>query len=284
MIKRILVALDPSPDTIIATEYAIDIAQKNDAAVTGLAVIDAGKIAAEAVGSGIGVMYYSDLLKKHLDKETRDISKRLIGEFDERIAATGIEHMFSMKEGVPFDRIIEDMKVHDLICIGRRPNFFYSNPEPESKTLTKIVRNATIPVFIAGNEYRPIRRVMIAYDGSPAVIRAIHSLTHLQPFGIPEYCVLVHVRQSEDEKVKKDSDLLLSLAAGYLEDHGMSNVDVSNLSKGDIADKLILTADQLEIDLLVAGTHSGSMWRRLAFGSTLEKLLEEDIRPFWVYH
>lgn len=119
MIKRILVALDPSPDTVIATEYAVDIARKNNATVTGLAVIDEGKIASEAAGSGIGVMYYSELLKRHLDKETREISKRLIEVFDERIAEAGIEHTFSMEEGVPFERINEDMKVHDLICIGR---------------------------------------------------------------------------------------------------------------------------------------------------------------------
>lgn len=165
-----------------------------------------------------------------------------------------------------------------------QPNFFYSHPEPDLKTLTKIVRNATIPVLIAGNEYRPIRRILIAYDGSPAVIRAMQSLVHLEPFGDIESCTLAHVRQSIDEDEKKHSDLLLNLAAGYLRDHGMKNVDVSNLSKGDIADKLILTADQLEIDMIVAGTHSGSLWHRLAFGSTLEKMLEEDIRPVLVYH
>ena len=284
MIRRILVALDPSPDTIIATEYAIDIAQKNHAAVTGLAVIDEGKIAAEAAGSGIGVMYYSELLKRHLDEETRDISKRLIDEFNQRIDDTDIEHTFSIKDGVPFDRIIEDMKVHDLVCIGRTPNFFYSNPEPEVKTLTKIVRNATIPIVIAGNEYRSIRKVMIAYDGSPAVIRAMQSMVHLQPFGELESCILVYVRQSDRESEKKDSDLLLSLAAGYLEDHDVKNVEISNLSKGDVADKLILTADQKEIDLIVAGTHSEFPWYKLAFGSTVERLLEEDIRPVLVYH
>ncbi len=284
MIKRILVALDPSPDTIIATEYAIDIAQKNQAAITGLAVIDEGKIAAESAGSGIGVMYYSELLKKHLDQETKDISKRLISDFDERIASTDLDHMYSTKEGVPFDRIIEDMKVHDIVCIGRKPNFFYSHPGPETKTLTKIVRSATIPVLIAGNEYRPVKRVMIAYDGSPAVIRAMQSLAHLKPFGDLEYCVLVHIRQSTDETAKKNADLLLNLAAGYLEDHGIQNVEINNLAKGDIADKLILTANQLEIDLIVAGTHSGSLWHRLAFGSTLEKLLEDDIRPVLTYH
>jgi len=284
MIKRILVALDPSSDTIIATEYAIDIALKNQASVTGLAVIDEGKIAAEAAGSGIGVMYYSELLKKHLDQETRDISKKLISDFEERIASTGIEHVNTTREGVPFDRIIEDMKVHDLICIGRKPNFFYSHPEPEIKTLTKIARNATIPVLIAGNEYRPIRRIMIAYDGSPAVIRAMQSLVHLQPFGELEYCLLVHIRESAEETAKSDADLLLNLAVGYLEDHGIQNVEANNLSKGDVGDKLILTADQKEIDLIVSGTHSDSLWHRLAFGSTLDKLLEDDIRPVLTYH
>ena len=57
MIKKILVALDPDMDTPVATRYAADIAQRHDAEVTGLAVVDMGSIEASSRGGGIGSMY-----------------------------------------------------------------------------------------------------------------------------------------------------------------------------------------------------------------------------------
>ena len=40
MIKKILVALDLDTDTPVATRYALDIAERYGASLTGLAVVD----------------------------------------------------------------------------------------------------------------------------------------------------------------------------------------------------------------------------------------------------
>ena len=40
MVKRIVVALDPNGDKPVATKYAIRLAKRFDASMTGLAVVD----------------------------------------------------------------------------------------------------------------------------------------------------------------------------------------------------------------------------------------------------
>ena len=44
MIKRILVALDPDEDTPLATRYAIELAKRTEASITGLAPVDTTRI------------------------------------------------------------------------------------------------------------------------------------------------------------------------------------------------------------------------------------------------
>ncbi len=46
MIRRILVALDLDSDTTVATRYALEIARRFGARVTGVAVVDMGSIEA----------------------------------------------------------------------------------------------------------------------------------------------------------------------------------------------------------------------------------------------
>ena len=78
MIKRILVALDPDSDSRIATQYAVHIAQRTDARITGLAVVDTKTIEVSARGGGIGSMYYAEKLRENLTQETRNQARYLI--------------------------------------------------------------------------------------------------------------------------------------------------------------------------------------------------------------
>src|SRR5690554_2274275 len=145
MIKKILLALDSDSDTPVALRYAIEIAQRYDAEITALAVIDLGGIEAESRGGGIGSMYYGEKLRESLTEETRQKAQELIREFEELIAGSGVRHTKVVKEGVPYDRIIEDAKYHDLLVIGREPHFFYSRPKQYTKTLAAVVEDTVSP-------------------------------------------------------------------------------------------------------------------------------------------
>ena len=82
MIKRILVALDPDSDSLVATQYAIRIARETGASITGLAVVDTHMIESSSRGGGIGSMYYAEKLRENLTQETRDHARKLIADFE----------------------------------------------------------------------------------------------------------------------------------------------------------------------------------------------------------
>lgn len=279
MIKRILVALDPDSDTRAATLYAAEIATRHGAELTGLAVVDTGSIEAGARGGAVGSMYYAEKLRENLTEETRAKAREIIDQFEASIRDQNVPYEVAVEEGVPFRRILEDMKYHDLLVVGREPHFFYGHPEQKTKTLGRVVKAATAPSLVVGKSTGNLDNVMIAYDGSDASARTAQYFLHLLPFGQEMRVEIVHVHDGS----QKESELMLRLLSTYFGKHGIK-VRTTSMRGDDPAELISDHALQSEFDVVVAGAHSVSKIKEWAFGSTTAKLLEKCPRPMFLYH
>jgi nucleotide-binding universal stress UspA family protein len=285
MIKRILVTLDPDEDTPIATEYAIGMAKEHDSALTGLAVVDTQHISSYVKGGGIGTIYYVEQLRKHLRKESREIAADLITQFKEFTEVEGVQHVESVQEGVPFQRIIEDMKYHDLVVTGREPHFFYNRSDQETDTLARMVKKGMAPVFVCSSVHKEIDGpILLAYDGSDPSARTIHWFAQQKPFGTDLPVYLCHVPKEDTEKKRDEGDLLLRLMGKYLKAHGFEDRHFRITNAGEPSKRLLDVADEIGASLVVAGAHSVSAVQRLAFGSTTYDLLTKSPIPLLLHH
>lgn len=268
MIKKILVALDPDSDTPVATRYALDIGRRYDAEVTGLAVVDMGSIDSTSRGGGIGSMYYAEKLREQLTTEARAKAQQLIEAFDNLVRDSGIRFSEMVQEGVPFERIVEDMKVFDLLIVGKEPHFFYSHPKQATETLARVVQMTVGPTLIVHDELREVRRVLIAYDGSTASARAMRSFIHLSPFGRDVSVRLLTVYRDSPA----DAELMQGLADDFLKAHGY-DVHLVTVQDADTESAITGQIRQFDADLVVAGAHSKSTFRAMAFGSMTRHLV-----------
>ncbi len=285
MIKRILVALDPDPDTPVATEYAVELAGRFDAEVSGLAVVDTREIAAEVgVGGAVGAMYYAEKVRAEVTDKTRATARELIDRFHERLEGARVRHGERVEDGVAYRRIIEDMKYHDLLVIGREPHFFYRRPEQKTGTLAQVVKRGAAPTLVVGPPHRPVRQVLATYDGSDASARTLQKFAQLQPFGTDLAVELIHVRVTGTRRARRASELLLRLMHAFLRAHGFTHVRETSLDGGSPGERLPAYAAQCGADLVVAGAHATSAMRRMAFGSTTHALLEQCTVPLFLFH
>ena len=277
MIKRILVALDMESDTPVATRYAVEIGKRYQARLTGLAVVDMGSIEASSIGGGIGTMYYADKLREQLTDDAREKALALTEQFARD--SKGVEHIEMVEEGVPFKRIVEDMKFHDLLVVGDDPHFFYSHPKSRTDTLTHVVENTIGPTLVVNETYREVRRVLVAYDGSSESARAMRRFATLAPFGTDLNVTVVMVHDGDVEATR----FLLSQASSYLEAHGFS-VTTSAMEDKD-AQQAILTATRTsEADLIVAGVHTKRTLTGKKLGHITEHLLKDTEIPVFMDH
>lgn len=285
MIKRILLALDLDIDTPVATRYAIKMAERFDASLTGLAVVDTKNINEKVGVGGIGTIYYADMLRKQMTDESRQQAGMLLDEFKTMVDKSEIKHAAHMEEGVPYQRIIEDMKYHDLLVIGRESHFFYNRPQKETDTLANIVKNSSAPTLMVTESYKPVNNVVIAHDGSTASARAIQWFVQLQPYGKKISINLINVCNVNNEEEKDKGRLKLHLAADLLKAHNYKNINQELLpDEASNADVIIDYVRQVQGDLVVLGAHSVSAMQRLAFGSTTHEMVQNSPVPLFLSH
>ena len=284
MTKRILVVLDPGHDTHIATQYAVEIAKMHGGAVTGLALVDRKRINEAATGGGIGSMYYAEKLKRELADEVRTEAQKLLTEFVEEVEAAGARHTDDhiAEDGV-VQAITEDMKTHDLLVAGHESHFYYADPERRTHALEDIVADGAAATLVTESEYRPVRKVLVAYDGGTAAARVLQKFAHLSPFGNDLDVEIFHVR-GEGREAQLESERLLGGAAAYLEGHGFAPVVKTSVEGGDPLDRILARCKTLEADLIVAGAHSSSGLKKFFFGSTVKGLIEKSAVPLFLYH
>lgn len=285
MIKRILVALDPDDDTPVATRYAARLAQAAHADVTGMAVVDTAAMAAEVDPVGaIREGYGAGLARGHLAGEARDTARTLLRAFGADLADAHVRHRTCVAEGEPAGALLESLRYHDLLVVGRAAQCLDTHPERPTDALARLVKKAVAPVLVVGASFRPVRQVLAAYDGSDAAARTLQRFAQLQPFGPAVFVELVHVRPSDREADRRRSEELLRAARGYLRAHDFDQVVETSCAGSAPGAVLLELAEHLGADLLVAGAHSVSAMPRLAFGSMTHALLTEGSAPLFLYH
>ena len=279
MIKKILVALDQDSDTPVATQYAIEIAKKTGARLTGLAVVDTKEIEASSKGGGIGSFYYAEKVRDTLTAETREKARELIQIFEARVQKEGLSHVEVVEEGSSSQRIVEDMKYHDLLVMGMDPHFFYAHPNQHTSTLAGIFKNAIGPSLLVPKSYKSVSKVLFATDGGNNAARTLHQFVNLNPFGTDLDIFVMHVNEDKFHS----AEVHLQLTVSYLVAHGYTPKVVSVVDRSP--EKAILEqVNLLGINLIVSGGSAHASVFGTKFGETTSHLIEHSPIPLFMDH
>ncbi len=278
MIKRILVALDSDTDTPTATRYATELARRFDAEVTGIAVVDTGSIEKGARGGGIGSMYLMGKVEASLTAEAREVAGGLLDKFRAAVVSAGVTYEARIQEGEPADRIVEDGKYADLLIIGREPHFYYAHPTETPMTLGQVIKRVAGAVLVAPDRYREVKRVLVAFDGSAACVRALRGFLHMQPFGTD---VAVDIVNVHSKGAHAQSQLELRQAQAFVQKHGF-HVDIHSVVGADVSEEIVGCIKRFDADLLLVGAQFVTPLSKFAFGSTTASLLDSVAVPMWV--
>lgn len=282
MIKRILIALDPDEDTPVATQYAISLAERNDASVTGLAVVDTSNIYPTGIIGDPDGTHHARNLWEELNEDSRKVAAKLLEKFKSTVEKSGVRYTAITQEGASYDRIIEGMKYHDLLIVGRDSHFFYNQPKQETKTLAQVVKNGVSPTLVVTHHFEEVNKVLIAFDGSRPAARSLKSFAHLSPFGKDLEIELLHIQDKDDDEFEYDSDTVLDYADDYLVEHNFKNVSQHFLDKENVSRQILERREKIGADVIVLGAHAVSAIKRLTFGSTTHELITKTDTPLFM--
>jgi nucleotide-binding universal stress UspA family protein len=275
MIKRILVGLGTSATAESATRQAIDIAKPHSAELVGLAITDPLRL--EWTGPrpmGVGVTAASaDLVRQRIERAAADI--QAAGEsFANRCRAARVTHCLVEEAGDPFEIAADLVRYHDMCVFGLRGLFEHGVvPEPRD-SLERLVSHGVRPILAVAEQYRPIRRVLVAYSGSLESAKTFKSFVHSGLYTDAPVRI-VHFGDDTQAAARR-----LEKAAAFFTAHGRA---VETDHAGGSADRDLLPyAEAWKADLIVAGNSAKNLLLRRVFGETALRLLRESTLPLYL--
>ena len=150
--------------------------------------------------------------------------------------------------------------------------------------MDEVVEKGAAATLVVEAAYRPIRRVLLAYDRSVSAARAMQKFAELNPFDAEHLEVeVVNVREENDD-ARAESELMLDLAVSYLRAHGVGTAVGTSVPGHSPKDVLLAHAKRTRADLIVAGAHAKTGLSKFLFGSTATGLIDQAEVPLFLYH
>ncbi|MDR0595274.1 MAG: universal stress protein [Puniceicoccales bacterium] len=275
--RSILLCVDGSNYATPCAKYTIELARLMDAYVDILYVSDLQSFELSVVadfGGALGMQTFKELSdsKQSLENEkARRIERKLTRMFQS--AHHDGKFKFNHRVGAIVD-IFEEFKKGatgvDLIVLGKRGENSDAAKERLGATLEKVLRASTCPCLIVPNKFKALRKVLIAYDGSEPVNRALQFVERNAFF---KDCEIHILAVNPDETVRDGLDKVRDLL------RGMAKLDVVTCERvGEVGEEIDKYAREMHADLLIMGAYAHGAIRHLFVGSsTLEILRRSNI-------
>jgi nucleotide-binding universal stress UspA family protein len=251
------------------------------AAVQVLHVLERAVEAATADRSGtLGFDASEELLKDlvELDAARGRVAlhraRALLADARQRLERAGVaEVTTTQRHGALVDTVAEFEDGASLVVIGKRGEAADFAKGHLGASLERVVRASRVPVLVASRAFKPIRRLLIAYDGGPAALKAVEYAAR-QPMLKGLECHLVTV-------APPGGGTGLDQPAALLRRGG---VDVTTqILHGEPEKAISAYVGAAEIDLLAMGAYGHSRIRSLLIGSTTTELLRACRIPVVVF-
>jgi nucleotide-binding universal stress UspA family protein len=277
MLKSILVGLDGSSSSNIAVDLGIQWAQRFNALLVGLGIVDEVTIRTPVAEPFAGGYYPPELDDVQVERERRAVADRLTL-FGSRCAAAGISFDLLEETGFPYDTILRESKRCDLVLFGHETHFRFGTAGRPNETLWKVLKQGSRPVVVAPEELTGGVSTVLAYNGSPQADRALQAF---QSSGLDmdeEVCVLVSDEIAEEAARQADR------TAEFLHLHRINATTQTEGPVDSIAQMILTEVRRRTARLLVMGAYGHSSMREHLLGSVTADVLKESPVPVFMCH
>jgi nucleotide-binding universal stress UspA family protein len=279
MVHEILICLEGSPSGSRAVDVAITLAGELDAAIVGLAIVDEPDIRA-AAATPIGGASYKAQRDEALVDDARERAKQWLDDFTLRCRAAEVLGLGMEVTGSPAATILREARRRDITILGRQANFRFETEDSDWQTRDAVLRGAGKPVVIVpesrADDAGPA--VLVAYDGTPASVRALASFAGS---GLARDRQ-VHVLSVGDEGTTAWE--LAEKGVARLGELGVAAQSHHVVSLQSTAEAILDVRQKLGAGMIVQGAYAHSRFKRMLWGSVTRDMLSQTVVPVFVHY
>lgn len=285
--KRILVCTDGSAFAQSSYRYAAWLASGLDACLEVLYVTDVRSqkaVSTKNYSGSIGIDASRTLLDKlvELEHEKAKINhqraKLILEDAKSCLSAAGVNSIKLIHEtGFLVDSLHEFEAHADLIILGKRGETAEFASGHLGANVERIIRASHKPCLVTSHQFKPIERLLLAYDGSQSCQKMLQFLATSPVFKDLELHLLTVAKQTADEAAAAH----LNEAAQKVRATGFA--PICHLLPGNPETEIARYIESQAIDLLLMGAYGHSRIRHLVVGSTTVQMLRSSSIPVMLF-
>ncbi len=177
--RKIIAVFDGLKFSASATSYAVDIAKQSGANLIGISLEDfiyrSFKFY-DIVDEGKGV---SDIKMKRLTEKDKKTRKMSVIKFGAACEDGGINYSIHHDKSVAIQELLHESIYADMIIIDRAETLTKYAEDLPTRFIRDLLTDVECPVLLVPNEYKPIQKISLLYDGEPASVYAIKMLSYI---------------------------------------------------------------------------------------------------------
>ena len=198
-------------------------------------------------------------LVTHRGRAILDDARAILGQAGINEITTRLRH------GDIVETVAEQEAGAEMVLVGKRGEAADFAKGHLGSNLERIVRASTKPVFVAARAFRPITRVLVAYDGGTSSMKAVDHLARTSLYaGLAVHVVTVGSATAEVRKGLENAQAMLRAAGVEAETSTVSGQPETALGK---------LVEEAPYDMVVMGAYGHSRIRSLIIGSTTTEMI-----------
>jgi len=276
-VKTILAAVDNSAWTPVVAEYASDIAQSVAGELLAVFVVDSRLVEgafARLLGEtlpGSETLEIANTLAAMLERHG-DEALDMVASVAER---KGVKCEKRIERGRPAQALAAMAPLYDLAVLGSHGSEDDFRTCLMGSTTSELVRITTRPLLVVRKEYKPVRHVLVGYDGSPEATRALDTVVSLAQAAGWQLTIIVAADYEPTGH---------KLAAQAKQFRGLGDVQHQvKVLKGEASHVLLEAVDDEGADLVAIGARGRNKLARFLLGSTSDTLLCNASVPVMIF-
>ena len=284
--KKILLCSDGSAFTENTYRYGAWFATNLEAEVDVLCISDLRAQQATStqnLSGSIGIDASENLLNRLVELEhqkaklDRQQAKLVLQAAAQALKAQGVDRINLLHEtGFLVDCLEKFEADCDLIILEKRDESAQLASGQLGANIERIVRNSHKPCLVTSRQFKPIERVLIAYDGSPSNQRILQFVADSSLFKGLELHI-VTVAQSAADNTKNGQ----MESAQWLQQAGFE--PICSVLEGHSEEAISNYVSDKDISLLLMGAYGHRRIRRLVIGTLTAQMLRSSQVPILLF-
>ncbi|MEA5478967.1 universal stress protein [Pseudanabaena galeata UHCC 0370] len=283
--KNILLCTDGSIFGQSSYQYAAWLANRIQSVVNVMYVTDLRSQTASRNFSGSIGLGASDALMDELvelehkkAKLNRQRAKQILDEAHQVLTSNGVESVKTIhRDGFLVDCFQELEADANLVILGKRGENAEFASGHLGANVERIMRSSKKPILVTSRQFKPIAKILIAYDDGASCRKILDFLTNSALFqGLELHIIAVSKNVTDEKAIAR-----LSGAQKWSQSTGIAAQCSVVAGKSETA--IGEYATQNNIDLLLMGAYGHSRIRHLVIGSTTAQILRSSNIPVLVF-